>query len=264
MSLASDLPHITWCTTGPLSFLPLHASGCYDQLQSRIFDFAISSYTPILGALIPTASHLSNTHSGILAVGQEHTPGQSRLPQTVAELDRIRMHTQAPLRYTQLDDDSATIAAVLAAMEDHDWVHLACHAHQNANDPTESGFFLYDGRLSLSAIARKSFKHKGLAFLSACQTAMGDKNLADEAVHLASGMLSAGYPSVIATIWSIMDADAPLIADKVYGQLLKDGRMDHRGAAAALHSAVADLRDKIGEKAFARWVPYIHIGTCMR
>ncbi|CAE6487268.1 unnamed protein product [Rhizoctonia solani] len=51
----------------------------------------------------------------------------------------------------------------------------------------------------------KSFKNKGLAFLSACQTATGDTNLPDEAVHLASGMLMAGYPSVIATMWSVMD-----------------------------------------------------------
>ncbi|ELU35559.1 hypothetical protein AG1IA_10411 [Rhizoctonia solani AG-1 IA] len=31
-------------------------------------------------------------------------------------------------------------------MEEHDWVHLACHAHQNVTDPTKSGFFLHGGR----------------------------------------------------------------------------------------------------------------------
>ncbi|KDN37406.1 hypothetical protein RSAG8_10211, partial [Rhizoctonia solani AG-8 WAC10335] len=83
----------------------------------------------------------------------------------------------------------------------------------------------------------------------------------DEVVHLASGMLMAGYPSVIATMWSVMDSDAPFVADKVYGQLLRDGTMHCNDTARALHHAVAELREKIGYKEFTRWVPYIHIGS---
>jgi CHAT domain-containing protein len=106
----------------------------------------------------------------------------------------------------------------------------------------------------------KSFKGKGLAFLSACQTATGDKKLADEAVHLASGMLIAGYPSVIATMWAVGDSDAPFIADKFYGKLLERGRTESRGAARALHLAVEELRKEIGDDKFESWVPFIHIG----
>ena len=73
-------------------------------------------------------------------------------------------------------------------------------------------------------------------------------------------MLMAGYPSVIATMWSIQDEDAPLIAEKVYAELLEGGVADTRKTARALHDAVAHLRDRVGEKNFARWVPYIHIG----
>jgi CHAT domain-containing protein len=256
-----DLPHITWCTTGPLSFLPIHASGCYDKPQAKLFDFVISSYTPTLSALLPGASSPARVHSGILTISQEATPGQSRLPGTVAELACFKKHVQAPLCYTQLANHQATTAAVLAGMEQHDWVHLACHASQNVQNPTESGFFLHDGTLSLSKITQRSFKDKGLAFLSACQTATGDKELPEEAVHLASGMVMAGYPSVIATMWSIKDEDAPVIADAVYSQLLKNGGMDVTHVAKALHFAVGDLRRKVGDKSFERWVPYIHIGV---
>ncbi|KAB5588998.1 hypothetical protein CTheo_7560 [Ceratobasidium theobromae] len=149
------------------------------------------------------------------------------------------------------------------AIEQHDWVHLACHAHQNVHDPTESGFFLHDKMLSLATIIQKSFKNKGLAFLSACETATGDEKIADEAVHLASGMLMGGYPSVIATMWPVKDSDAPIVAREVYRKLLKEGRMDHRDAARALHEAVAHLRaqPKVGDKALERWAPYIHIGV---
>jgi CHAT domain-containing protein len=197
----------------------------------------------------------------MLAIGQEATPGQSRLPGTKAELSVIAKHAKPPLQHTEIHGGDATAVNVLAAMEQHDWVHLACHAHQNRREPIESGFFLHDGTLSLASIAQKSFRNKGLAFLSACQTAKGDEKLADEAVHLASGMLMAGYPSIIATMWSVVDADAPVVADSVYAQLLKNGKMEHRDAAKALHAAVGNLRAKRGENAFVRWVPYIHMGV---
>lgn len=254
------LPRITWCTTGTLALLPLHAAGQYDQPGEKLPDYATSSYTPTISALLHARPSTATMHSRLLAIGQEDTPGQGRLPGTRSELDAIEVCAQPPLHYMRVEDSEATRAAVLDAIEEYDWVHLACHAHQNVYDPTESGFFLHDEMLSLATITQKSFKNKGLAFLSACQTATGDKKLADEAVHLASGMMMAGYPSVIATMWSVMDADAPIIAKEVYGRLLKDGKMDYRSSAWALHEAVAQLRAKVGDKAFERWAPYIHIG----
>lgn len=126
-------------------------------------------------------------------------------------------------------------------MEKYNWVHLACHPTQNKKDPAQSAFLLHDGNLSLANITQRSFKNKGLAFLSACQTATGDKQLPDEAVHLAAGMQMAGYPSVIGTMWSIRDEDVPEVARQVYAGLLKDGRMDASRAARALHEAVVKL-----------------------
>ncbi|KAJ1302501.1 hypothetical protein OPQ81_002819 [Rhizoctonia solani] len=255
------LPHITWCPTGALSFLPLHAAGDYDQPQSRVFDYVISSYTPTLTALLSSAPSSLTPGSRVLAIGQPNTPGHSSLPGTAQELAYLKDHMSGKVEYSQLMDDQATTTAVLDAMEQHDWVHLACHAHQNVQDPTKSGFFLHDDILDLASINQRSFKGKGLAYLSACQTATGDKTLPDEAIHLASGMLMAGYSSVIATMWSVMDDDAPFVADKVYSQLMRDGTLGKGEAGKALHYAVEALREKVGEKEFRRWVPYIHIGS---
>ncbi|KAB5592543.1 aromatic di-alanine and TPR containing protein [Ceratobasidium theobromae] len=259
-SAAELRPHITWCATGALSLLPLHAAGNYDQSGENLFSYAISSFTPTISALLPSTHPRVAFHSRLLAIGQEATPGQNPLPGTRDELVAIRSCVQPPLDCMRIEGSEATRAKVLEAIERHDWVHLACHAHQDAYDPTESGFFLHNGMLSLATITQKSFKNKGLAFLSACQTATGDRKIADEAVHLASGMLMAGYPSVIGTMWSVKDADAPIIAREVYGRLLKDGKMNHRDAARALHEAVGKLREKVGEKAFERWAAFIHIG----
>ncbi|CAE6501928.1 unnamed protein product [Rhizoctonia solani] len=256
-----NLPHITWCPTGALSFLPLHAAGDYNRPRSRAFDYVISSYTPTLTALRTSSSSAMSCNTRVLAIGQPKTPGHSPLPGTVTELAYLKSHTLAKVEYTQLLDDQATVVGVLNAMEQHDWVHLACHAHQNVQDPTKSGFFLHDDTLDLASINRRLFKGKGLAYLSACQTATGDEKLPDEAVHLASGLLMAGYSSVIATMWSVVDDDAPFVADKVYGQLMKDGKLGNGETGRALHSAVAELRERVGEEKFERWVPYIHIGS---
>ena len=44
-----------------------------------------------------------------------------------------------------------------------------------------------------------------LALLSACQTSAGDEKLSEEVIHLAAGMLAAGYRGAVATMWSIRD-----------------------------------------------------------
>ncbi|KAF8596645.1 hypothetical protein BDV93DRAFT_563120 [Ceratobasidium sp. AG-I] len=257
----NERPRVTWCTAGLLSFLPLHAAGLYDKNdpETRGFSYVVSSYTLTLSNLI-ISQDASNDFCGILGIGQASTHSQTSLPGTVLELDRIGEEA-VNLPFTRLDGASATTEAVLQAMETHSWVHFACHASQNVLDPMASSFHLHNGVLNLGAIIEKPLKNASFAFLSACQTATGDQKLPDEALHLAAGMITAGYKSVIATMWSIFDDDAPLVAEKVYAHMLEGGRPDHRKASKALHIAMESLRDKVGEKAFAQWVPFIHVGV---
>jgi CHAT domain-containing protein len=133
------------------------------------------------------------------------------------------------------------------------------------SEPTQSAFSLQSGTLTLAKLISKSFPYADFAFLSACQTAAGDKTLSEEAVHLAAGILAAGYRSVIATMWSIMDDDAPLVAGEVYSHLVRGQHLDSTRAAYALHHAVRRLRDRLeesgdGPSSFASWVPFIHVG----
>jgi len=67
---------------------------------------------------------------------------------------------------------------------------------------------LYDGLLELGDIASKQLSSAQFAFLSACHAAAGLKDIPGEAMHLAAGLQFAGFPSVIATMWSISDDDA--------------------------------------------------------
>ncbi|KAG9088690.1 hypothetical protein FS749_001959 [Ceratobasidium sp. UAMH 11750] len=256
-----EMPHITWCTTGLLSFLPLHAAGDYSNPATVLPNLAISSYTPTVSARKPRTSSPAK-FSGILAVGHMSAIPDRKLqalPGTRDELDRVQAHAKG-LLFTRLDEANARTDSVLQAMKERSWVHLACHASQNKTDPTKSAFHLHDADLDLDTISRNPLENAQFAFLSACQTATGDSDLPDESIHLAAGMLNAGFPTVIATMWSINDKDAPIVADKVYECLLEGGVPDSGKAAKALHKAVTHLRQQIGEDEFERWVPYIHLG----
>jgi CHAT domain-containing protein len=224
----------------------------------------VSSYTPSLSVLLeprhPRETPPSSKSPRILVVSQPKTPGQSLLPCTVEEAAGIC--AQFPTSVTLLNDTQATVDAVFNAMGKYDWVHLACHGAQDPQSPTGSAFFLYDGRLELSRLMDMSLARAELAVLSACQTAKGHDAVPEETVHLAAGMLAAGYKSVVATLWPIADKDGPILSNALYAALKRnvDSGEDLQ-VAYAHHDAVTKLRQVVGESDFARWVPFVHFGV---
>ncbi|KAI0026553.1 CHAT domain-containing protein, partial [Vararia minispora EC-137] len=227
-------------------------------------DIAVSSYTPTLSALLRPPHMFADGWSSMnaLIVSQPDTPDMSKLPGVLSEVAQIEKHLSGQINH--LNGEDATVKAVLDAMNEDrcQVIHLACHGLQNTEDPTKSAFALHHGHLTLSQLMISSVRKAELAFLSACQTSTGDEKLPEEAVHLAAGMLSVGFKSVIGTMWSIGDQDAPIIADEVYRQLKEscvpgDGRLK---TAYALHEATKVLRERVGESSIVRWAPYVHFG----
>ncbi|KAI0083708.1 CHAT domain-containing protein [Irpex rosettiformis] len=265
---STTLPHITWCPTGPIAFLPLHAAGIYPKHESTnthpqaITDIAVSSYTPTLESLLKPRTKVTaggTEYPKALVVSQPATPHCDPIPNTRTEAEII---TSLIGQSTHLEDTGGTVLAVLEGMAMHDWVHLACHGVQNRMDPTNSAFALYDGRLTLSMLISHHLPNADLAVLSACQTATGDEKLSEEAVHLAAGMLNVGYKSVVGTMWSISDYIAPEVMRVFYTvmaeQVKAGGELQ---PAYALHEAMKALRSKPGRmNEFLRWVPFVHFG----
>lgn len=195
----------------------------------------------------------------VLIISQPDTPGYSSLPGTVEEAKAILKYTPINHAY-HLTHDTATIEAVKHEMSKYNCIHFACHGIQDLQDPLDSAFALYDQKLRLKALMGLSLKNAQLAFLSACETATGDQKLPEEAVHLAAGMLTVGYPSVIATLWSIGDKEAPIIAAKFYARLM-GGNEEKISPSYALHEATKSLREEVGEMNFVKWVPFVHFGV---
>ncbi|KAI0825523.1 CHAT domain-containing protein [Irpex lacteus] len=260
----SQLPHITWCPTGPLTFLPLHAAGIYHANNApykTVMDYVVSSYTPTLEALLKPQAKAYSAHATprVLVVSQPATPGCNPIPGTTTEAGIVMSLTG---ELTQvLEDTDGIIDTVLEAMATHNWVHLACHGMQDRNNPINSSFALYDEKLTLGTLMSKHLPNADLAVLSACQTATGDMKLAEEAVHLAAGMLNIGYKSVIGTMWSIYDDSAPIVMARFYEVMMEQVRVGKElQPAYALHEATKALREEYGVNDFVRWIPFVHFG----
>ncbi|KAJ2931097.1 hypothetical protein H1R20_g5979, partial [Candolleomyces eurysporus] len=283
----SPTTRIWWCPTGPLAFLPIHAAGKYmggrDPAKiTSIFDYAISSYTPTVSALTNAfkrrklvAESVATTHTQttptLLLVNQSNAPGLTPIPGTTQETRAIaRLSLRAGFETFSLDGAQATIDSVIAKINDFSSIHLACHAFQNTVEPLRSGFALHDGRLELSKLIQTRHSRNdgsSIAFLSACQTSTGDVRLSDEAVHLAAGMIAAGYTEVVGTMWSIQDRYAPKVAEDFYKYLFagserEGGPYGGRGAYS-LFQSLNQLRRTLKPDSpisYLAWVPYVHFG----
>ncbi|KAJ7747449.1 tetratricopeptide repeat-containing protein [Mycena maculata] len=269
---SANPPRLWWCPVGPLAFLPIHAAGIYDKQNADcISDYVVSSYAPTLAALLDLPTH-SDARFKMTAVIQPESKF-SPLPETRTELKRIQERVPEQWLTALGDTTPATVATALAHLWESSIVHFACHGTQDEFNPLDSGLVLTDGLLKVSEIMCKPDSSEGnrnsraLAFLSACETAKGDEQVPDEAMHLAATLLFAGFRGVVATMWTMNDLDGPKIADTFYEHLFRDCDLtsnppvvpDLTEAARALHLAVTKLRED-PDIPFMRWVPFVHYG----
>jgi CHAT domain-containing protein len=185
--------------------LPLHAAGIYEgDYWACTADYVVSSYTPSLSALIKAREDFTPVlrhEIQALLFSEPSAPGLSYIPSVSDEVQTVAailMSTSASV----VNDVYAPslVQSVLDQAPSAHILHLACHGHQH-EDPLKSCFALHNGHLTISALMDLSLPKAMLAYLSACETAKGDKKQPDQAVHLAASMLFCGFCSVVGTMW---------------------------------------------------------------
>ena len=230
----------------------------------------VSSYTPTVSALLDKVKAVEeSTSSKVLLVSQTSALDGHQTPGTRQEIESV-LKVLSPDSCIHLEGSAATVSQVKQEMGRCNWVHIACGADQNVQDPLKSGMSLHDGRLELLDIMELRTPQCEFAFLSACQTATGDERLPDEAVHLSAGMLAAGCQGVVGTMWAIKDEYGAEVSKSFYEYLVAEKRDNNAGgprldssrAAYALHHAMQCLRKQTGdtEDGLLDWIPYVHFG----
>ncbi|KAG1747331.1 CHAT domain-containing protein [Suillus lakei] len=258
------------CPTAAFTSIPLHAAHPFRtradcSKEACLEDLYICSYTPTLSALI-RSRQMMKTHvtPSFVAIGQgQPRAGKSKALLAVdSELELVRKLVPAMATRTTISGDAATRAGALEALQQHTWVHLACHGKQDPTQPYDSHFVMKDEPLTLLDIMEKDIPHAEFAFLSACHTAVGDEETPDEVIHLAAGLQFSGFKSVIGTLWEVDDAVAKHVVEAFYKNIFKDledgGVMDCTKAARALNRATHAVKTKVP---LEQRMVFIHIGV---
>jgi len=228
-------------------------------------DLYVSSYTPSLSSLIEARSGIIRTYAlpKLLVVGHPDE-GKSQIPAVEEEVRRIKALVPSS---DVLFKDETTKAAILPSLQNHSWVHFACHGLRDP-EPFHSSFKLHDGeRLELLDIIQARLPDAELAFVSACHGAAVDvEGTPDEVIHLSAALQFCGFRSVVGTLWAMSNDDGPDVVDDFYGHMFRDLRnVDFRDAAMALNIVTKEMRRR-GSKArdptiLSRWVNFVHIGA---
>lgn len=222
-----------------------------------MLDRVASSYTPSIRALRHARQAPAARGGGgpFLAIRRPTGTG-GRDGASVAEVEAMA-RTVAGLRTVEGED--ATVGRVLAELSSAATVHFACHGLSDAEDPSRSHLELADGRLGVLDVARRHLPHAQLAVLLACHTARTDR-LPDEAIHLTSAFLTAGYPQVVGALWEATDLVSVRMADRLYRALRTyGGGLDVTDTARAVHGIVRELRARHPASPQV-WAPYVHTG----
>jgi CHAT domain-containing protein len=136
-----------------------------------------------------------------VGVEDAHDSNMPRLRNVVPETRHVLDMARKAQVLSSVDAATAGKNELVKMFQSSQILHLACHGIQHREEPHKSHFCLRTGNLTITELMDMKLKNAFFAFLSACETAKGDKIHTDEAVHLAAAMLFAGFKSVVATMW---------------------------------------------------------------
>ncbi|MCG8348430.1 MAG: CHAT domain-containing protein [Chloroflexales bacterium] len=233
---------------GPLHYVPFQA------LQTSSGDYLLSAAGPNL-AFAPSATVLLRNcfrrqphHDGdLLALGYDDT-GDLRLRYAEAEANYVAqlMGGQAWTGTAPKRDRLAAASQQLRQL------HIASHAVYNPRDPLGSELRIgAEDTLSARDIIGGMELRAELATLSACTSGLSHVVAGDELLGLQRAFLYAGAPTVICTLWDVVDLVALLVMERFYTNLRQG-----QATAMALRDAQVMLREMTGrdlETIIARW-----------
>jgi CHAT domain-containing protein len=131
-----------------------------------------------------------------------------------------------PAQVTRLDGGSATLDAVNKLLQPatRRLLHFSGHGFYNWEEALQSGLVLTDGPLTLNRlISQADLGAVRLVTLSACETGITDITQSpDEFLGLPAGLMQAGAPAVVSTLWAVDDLSTLLLMERFYQHYLQE------------------------------------------
>lgn len=268
----AERPRLWWSPLGEFALLPIHAAGHHPrktgQLASHkaatactVPDRARSSYLPTIlaprsGTPRDARARPSRAPGSLLYVSANDPSG------SLAHLDKEHEAVRSAIQHipiTELIDQRATCPALHEAIPRCSYLHIAGHGSARADDSLQVGFRLSDGMFTLRHLAGCDTESGTLAVLLTCDSAAGDTQTPNEALHVAGAAHQAGFPDVIAATMPVRDASTVPVVRAIYQALEAAPDAAPDNVPAALDTAAQTLRlDPATATDPLSWVPYAH------
>ncbi|MGE5462743.1 MAG: CHAT domain-containing protein, partial [Syntrophothermus sp.] len=139
-----------------------------------------------------------------------------------------------------LHGSDATLDAVKNEMQKAHVLHFSTHGNAGWQKEEQAQLKLAgDGYLTLPEIFSLHLDQVRLAVLSACETGVPSLKLIDEMFGLPAGMMQAGVPGVVGSLWAVSDMSTAMLMARFYDLWRKSGCVPQE----ALRQAQIWLRD---------------------
>ncbi len=209
---ANKIDTLILCLGERLRSLPFPA--LYDGKQFLIEKYSLAR---IPGFNLTEISQGNLSSAKVLAMGASEFKEQPALPGVAIELDAI---IKTPWNGKSVLNQGFTVDNLksLRQKEPFQILHLATHANFQPGDPSQSYIQFADRKLTLANLGELNLNNPPveLLVLSACQTAVGDKEVELGFSGLA---LQAGVKSALASFWSVSDAGTLALMSEFYQRL---------------------------------------------
>ena len=124
---------------------------------------------------------------------------------------------------TRLVDEAAQLDELARRAPEADVIHFAGHAMGDDRGIEPASIVLRQGgherRVGVAEIAKLRLRSTSVVVLAGCSTARGERRSAEGVISVAHGFLSAGAPSVIATLWPIDDEASSIFFPRLHEKL---------------------------------------------
>jgi len=216
--LGDHAKSVTLIPTGRLALLPLHAAWTEDITRPTGRRYALDqlniSYAPSAHALWQASLGSDRSSDIVMAVDNP----KSDDPFHALHFSEYEVKTiLTGFRHKKLlPGKDATIESVKTEMQQANVFHFSCHGKAGWDDPEQASLQLADGDMTLPELFSLDLDKARLAVLSACETGIPGLELLDEMIGLPSGMMQAGVPGVVGSLWSVNDMSTALLMVRFY------------------------------------------------
>jgi CHAT domain-containing protein len=227
---------------GGLGLLPLHAAWVRDSATPSGRRYALDrvalSYIPNARALDKCRKLAASVPCSKLFAIDEPRPVRGRpLPTSAAEVSAAASWFA---HHKVLRHEQASRSATLNELPRNHVYHFSCHGKAHPGQALDSALIMAGNTpLTLRDILSLRLPGARLAVLSACETAIPDSTIIDEAISLPTGLVQAGVAGVIGSLWQVPSIATAALLGRFY-QLWRGNELE---PAQALRQAQQWTRD---------------------